>query len=96
MTDCYVVKSRLGADELPSWPCNSEKEALDKSAALFDEHGPELHVEIFLNDVPPPLHPARQMAQWNKGRKLVKLGTAAPFKEFWRGAVSPQQRGKPS
>jgi hypothetical protein len=68
VADRYVVKGTLGADTLPSWPCNSEQEAFQKAAELFDEHGRQLRVEIFLNDRLPPLYGAELVAKWNQGR----------------------------
>jgi hypothetical protein len=65
----YIVKGTLGPDTLPSWPCNSEQEAFQKAAELFDEHGRRLRVEIFLNGKLSPLYGAELVAKWNEGRQ---------------------------
>jgi hypothetical protein len=69
MADKYIVKGTLGTDTLSSWPCNSQQEAFQKAAQLFDEHGRQLRVEIFLNDRLPPLYGAELVAKWNQGRQ---------------------------
>ncbi len=76
MADRYIVKSTLPL--LASWPFKSEQEALKKAAELFDEHGPQLQIEILLNDMEPPLYGTARMAKWNRERK--KTSAAAQEK----------------
>jgi hypothetical protein len=70
MADRYVLKRVLGAEELGSLPFSSEEQALEKAATLFDQHGPNLQLEIWLNDMPPALRAAIWMADWNRRRRL--------------------------
>ena len=69
MADRYIVKGTLGTDTLSSWPCNSQQEAFQKAAQLFDEHGRRLRVEISYNCKLPPLYGAELLAKWNQGRQ---------------------------
>jgi len=69
MADRYVLKRVVGAEELGGLPFSSEEQALEKAATLFDQHGPNLQLEIWLNDMPPALRGAIWMADWNRSRK---------------------------
>jgi hypothetical protein len=68
MADRYILKGMLGTESLPGIPFPSERLALQRAGELFDEHGPSLELEIFLNDIPPALLNSRWMSRWNAQR----------------------------
>lgn len=68
--DRYIVKWSLGLEQRLFEPFATEQEALSRVTELFETHGAELHVEIYLNDT---LYLGfRRLSQWRKG--LVSLG----------------------
>jgi hypothetical protein len=69
MADRYFLKRVLGTEAFSGLPFSSEEQALEKAAKLFDKHGPNLQLEIWMNDVPPALRSAIWMADWNRRRK---------------------------
>jgi hypothetical protein len=69
MADRYVLKRVLDTKAFEGLPFSSEEQALEKAAKLFDQHGPSLQLEIWLNDMPPALRGAIWMADWNRHRK---------------------------
>ena len=70
MADRYVLKRVLGTEAFEGMPFSSEEQALEKAAKLFDEHGPNFQLEIWLNDMPPALRGAIWMADWYLQRML--------------------------
>ncbi len=66
MADRYIVKSSLISRKFGSFIYLKEREALFKTAELLDKHGSNLKVEIFLNDLPPPLWSAKRISDWDK------------------------------
>ena len=68
MADRYVLKRVLGTEAFEGLPFSSKEQALKNAAKLFDQHGPKLQLEIWLNDEPPPLRGAIWMADWNRHR----------------------------
>ena len=69
MADRYVLKRVLDTKAFEGLPFSSEEQALENAAKLFDQHGPKLQLEIWLNDEPPALRGAIWMADWNRQRK---------------------------
>jgi hypothetical protein len=66
MSDRYIVKWSLAADQQPFEPFSTEPEALGRIRELFITHGQTLHVELYLNDT---LYLGfRRLSQWNKGQ----------------------------
>jgi hypothetical protein len=70
MADRYFLKRVFGTEAFAGLPFSSEEEALEEAARLFDHHGPNFQLEIWLNDMPPALRGATWMADWNRHRKL--------------------------
>ena len=70
MADRYVLKRVLDTKAFEGLPFSSEEQALEKAAKLFDEHGPNFQLEIWLNDMPPALRGATWMADWYRHTKL--------------------------
>ena len=68
MANIYVLKRVLGTEAFEGLPFSSEEQALEKAAKLFDQHGPDFQLEIWLNDIPPALRGAIWMADWNRHR----------------------------
>jgi hypothetical protein len=70
MADSYVLKRVSGTEAFEGLPFSSEEQALEAAAKLFDQIGPKLQLEIWLNDEPPALRGEIWMADWNRHRKL--------------------------
>ena len=69
MADRYVLKRMFGTETLADILFSSEEEALETTAELFDEHGPDLQLEIWLNDSPPALWNAKRLAAWYRDKR---------------------------
>ena len=63
MSDRYIIKSQGG----PPVQCLTERQALQKTAELFDTYGPDAEIEIYLNELSAEsiLYSREWMRQWN-------------------------------
>ena len=66
MSDRYIIKSP--GETLAR--CLTERQALQKAAELFDKHGPDAEIEIYLNELSAGsiLYSCEWMRQWNSRR----------------------------
>ena len=69
MSERYILKWVIESETFAA-PYITQREAFLKAGELFDEHGPDLEIELHLNRLSPPptvLFNARWMRDWNKG-----------------------------
>ena len=75
MSDRFILKWVVKDDPL-SKPYSTQHDALQKARELFDEHGPDLEIELHLNRLSPPpsiLFNTQWMRNWNRrGRPSVQ------------------------
>ena len=68
MADRYVLRGSLHDQPIPPEPFGSLEAALDRARDLFCGHGSEgLQLQIYLNDLPPPLYDTQFMRDWTRG-----------------------------
>ena len=66
MSDRYIIRSAAGR----LVQCVTERQALQKAAELFDKYGPDVEIEIYLNELSTEsiLYSQQWMRQWNDRR----------------------------
>ena len=65
MIDRYVIRSSFGSDDFGDLSYVSERGALQHVGRLLDEHGSDLKVEIFFNELARPIWSAKRISDWN-------------------------------
>lgn len=66
----YLIKSSA----VPIISCKTEREALRRAASLFNSFGPDIEVEIYLNELSESalLYSQGWMRQWNERRGVER------------------------